>query len=158
MGSRTKMRRISELLPRRCLRGIDYVYNCFLSQKLYIIRVHTNAFSFANTYISMRPSPFGAFTSKTHRFEKALERWSKRKRIHIVSVYTVENDRKRIKMKTVTVNITGAYVCNMCVEFNLRHNVQFYRFRTFYREQSKTHQNGGVEANRSIFFDGNESA
>ena len=26
MGSRTKMRRISELLPRRCLRGIDYVF------------------------------------------------------------------------------------------------------------------------------------
>ena len=26
MGSRTKTRRISELLPRRCLRGIDYVF------------------------------------------------------------------------------------------------------------------------------------
>ena len=25
MGSRTKMRRTSELLPRRCLRGIDYI-------------------------------------------------------------------------------------------------------------------------------------
>ena len=48
-------------------------------------------------------------------------------------------------MKTVTENITGAYVCNMRVEFNLRHKVQFYRFRTYYCEQSKKHQNGNVQ-------------
>ena len=38
---------------------------------------------------------------------------------------------KRIKMKTMTENIKGACVCNMRKEFNLRHNVQFYGFRTF---------------------------
>ena len=36
---------------------------------------------------------------------------------------------KRIKMKTMTENITGACVCSMPI-VNLLHNVQFYRFRT----------------------------
>ena len=39
--------------------------------------------------------------------------------------------RKRIKMKTMTENIAGACVFIMHIEFNLRQNVQFYRFRTF---------------------------
>ena len=38
---------------------------------------------------------------------------------------------KRIKMKTMTENITGACVCSMRIGFNLRHKVQFNRFRTF---------------------------
>ena len=38
---------------------------------------------------------------------------------------------KRIQMKTMTGNITGACVCSMRMEFNLCHNVQFYRFGTF---------------------------
>ena len=40
----------------------------------------------------------------------------------------------------------------MHIGFNLRQNVQFYRFRTFQCEQSKTHQNGRVDANRSMRF------
>ena len=61
-----------------------------------------------------------AFSWKTHRFENALESGSKRKRIHIVLVWT-----QRIKTKTMTENIAGACVCSMP---NLRHNAQFYRF------------------------------
>ena len=33
---------------------------------------------------------------------------------------------KRIKMKTITENITGARVCGMRIVFNLRHKVQFF--------------------------------
>ena len=33
-------------------------------------------------------------------------------------------------MKTMTENITGSCVCSMHREFNLHHNVQFYRFLT----------------------------
>ena len=40
------------------------------------------------------------------------------------------SSRKRIKMKTMTENIAGACVCSMRTEFYLRHNKQFYRFRT----------------------------
>ena len=54
---------------------------------------------------------------------------------------------KRIKMKTMTENIEGACACSMRIEFNLRHNVQFYRFLTFLCGQSKTHQNSSVDAN-----------
>ena len=46
-----------------------------------------------------------------------------------ISVDRNGNGRKRIKMKTMTENITGACVCSMRMEFNLCHNVQFYRFR-----------------------------
>ena len=70
---------------------------------------------------------------------------SKRKCIRIVVMRTVENGRKRIKMR----------VCSMCIEFNLRHNVQFYRFRTFHEKCGwtvKTYQNGSVDANRSMLF------
>ena len=35
--------------------------------------------------------------------------------------------RKRMKMKTITEYIAGVYVWSMYTEFNLRHNVQFYR-------------------------------
>ena len=98
-----------------------------------------------------------AFSSKTHRFENALESGSKRKCIHIrlfisytsigasVGVDRIGNGRKRIKMKTMTENIAGASVFSMRIEFNqkllwgwkplmifwfnLCHNKQFYRFR-----------------------------
>ena len=43
----------------------------------------------------------------------------------------VKNGRKRIKVKTMIEYITGARACSMRKESNLRHNVQFYRFRTF---------------------------
>ena len=39
--------------------------------------------------------------------------------------------RKRIKMKTNTENIAGTRVCSVRIEVHLRHNVQFYRSRTF---------------------------
>ena len=58
-----------------------------------------------------------------------------------------EDGQKRIKMKTMTENIAGACVCSMRIEFNLRPNVQFYRFRTFWRGQTKTPHNGSVDAN-----------
>ena len=62
-------------------------------------------------------------------------------------------------MKTVTENIAGACACSMRIEFNLRHNVQFYRFLTFLCGQSKTHQNSSVNANCSMReFDDNENA
>ena len=64
----------------------------------------------------------------------------------------VENGRNRIKMKTMTKNIAGACVCSMRIEFNLRHNVQFYLFRTIYCGQSKKHQNESADANRSMRF------
>ena len=51
------------------------------------------------------------FSWKMHRFENALESGSKRKRIHIVLVWT-----QRIKTKTMTENIAGACVC--CVSFS----------------------------------------
>ena len=85
-----------------------------------------------NPYISMRLGLTStlirwAFSSKTHRFENALESGSKRKRIRIVLV----DGRKSIKMKTMTDNIAGACICSMSVAHNVRHNVQFYGFRTF---------------------------
>ena len=90
-------------------------------------RVHTNAFSFSeNAYISMR----SGLPSIVTRWEFS-ESGSKWNRIHIVLVWTVENGKKRIKMKTMTENITGACVWSMRIEFNLCHNVQFYRFGTF---------------------------
>ena len=54
-------------------------------------------------------------------------KWIKTKmRIH---AYRISVDgRKPIKIKTTTENITGACVCSTRIEFNLRHNVQFYRF------------------------------
>ena len=91
---------------------------------------HTNALPFEYaTRLGLFSSVYTirwAFSSKTHRFEYALESGSKRKRIHLVLVWTVEDSRKRIKMKTMAENIAGACVCNMHIEFNLRHNVQFY--------------------------------
>ena len=39
--------------------------------------------------------------------------------------------RKRIKKKTMTENFAGARVCGMRIEFHLRHNEQYYRFRKF---------------------------
>ena len=53
-------------------------------------------------------------------------------------------------MKTMTENIEGACACSMRIEFNLRHNVQFYRFLTFLCGQSKTNQNSSVDANWSM--------
>ena len=112
---------------------------------------------FENAYISMRLGlPFTlirwACSSKTHRFENALESGSKRKIVHIVLRWRVESGQKRIRVKTMTKNIAGACVCSMCLEFNLRHNVQFYHFRTFRCGQSKTRQNGDEAANRSMRF------
>ena len=65
-------------------------------------------FRFENAYISMRLG--FPFSSKMNRFENALESGSK---------------RKRIKMKTMTENIAGAYAWGVRIEFKVRHNVQF---------------------------------
>ena len=46
-------------------------------------------------------------------------------------VWTVENDQKRIKMRTMTENIADACVSSIHIGFKLRHNVQFYLYRTF---------------------------
>ena len=75
---------------------------------------------FENAHISMRlglPStPIrSAFSSKTHRFENALEGGSKRKRIHILLLWTVEN----ASIKTMTENIAGA-----CEKLEHAHRVQ----------------------------------
>ena len=40
----------------------------------------------------------------------------------------IRRTKKRIKVKTMSENIAGACVCSMRIEFNLRHNVQLYRF------------------------------
>ena len=73
------------------------------------------AFSFENAYILMRvglPFTLGrwTFSSTTHRFQNALGSWSKRKRIHIVLVWTVKNGWKQIEMKTMIPS-----VCITCV-------------------------------------------
>ena len=86
----------------------------------------------SNTYrgVSFRPRPHCG---------------SKRKCIRIVLMRTVEKGRKHIKIR----------VCSMCIEFNLRYNVQFYRFRTFHEKCEwtvKTYQKGSVDANRSMRF------
>ena len=58
-------------------------------------------------------------------FKKRSGKWIKTKtytyRISVAG-------RKRIKMKKMTENITGACVRSMRVEFNLPYNMQFYRF------------------------------
>ena len=48
-----------------------------------------------------------AFSSEAHQFENALESGSKRKRVHIVLVWTVENGRESIKMKKMTSYVSG---------------------------------------------------
>ena len=70
----------------------------------------------------------GVFSSKRHRSENALESGSKRKRVHIVLVRTVKNGRKRIQTKTSQAHVFAA---RAYLEFNLRRNVQFFRFQTF---------------------------
>ena len=75
-----------------------FVWPLFLPSVVIFIKgpVHTNAFSFENAYVSMRLCLSStlircSFSSKTNRFENALENGSTRKRIHIVLVWTVEN-------------------------------------------------------------------
>ena len=58
--------------------------------------------------------------------------------------------RKPMKMKTITEYIAGVCVWSMYTEFNLRHNVQFYRFQTFQCGHSKTHQNVSLSGHESI--------
>ena len=61
--------------------------------------------------------------------------------------------RKPMKMKTITEYIAGVCVWSIYTEFNLRHNVQFYRFQTFQCGHSKTHQKlVWVDTNRSMRF------
>ena len=81
----------------------------------------------------------------------------------LTMVWTVENDQKRIKMRTMTENVADACVSSIHIGFKLRHNAQFYPYRTFTNckyGQSKMHQNGSVDANRSdpCVFDNSESA
>ena len=94
------------------------------------------------------------FPFETNKFENALKEIKTKTHTYCNSV----DDRKRIKMKTmtenITKNITGACDLSMRIEFNLRHNVQFNRFLTFEWGKSKTHQNGSVDENRSMRFRG----
>ena len=81
-------------------------------------RPHLMRFRLNDTYISVRLGLLStlirlAFSSKTQRFEIALESGSKFKRVHIVLVWMVENGRNRIKIKTMTKNIAGA--CNSII-------------------------------------------
>ena len=50
------------------------------------------------------------FLSRTHRFESVLESGSNRKRTDIVLVLTVENGRKRIKMKVPRISQARVFV------------------------------------------------
>ena len=81
-------------------------------------RPHLMRFRLNDTYISVRLGLLStlirlAFSSKTQRFQIALESGSKFKRVHIVLVWMVENGRNRIKIKTMTKNIAGA--CNSII-------------------------------------------
>ena len=58
-------------------------------------------------------------------FEKRSGKWIKTK-THTYRISVA--GRKRITMKKMTENITGPCVCGMRIEFNLPHNMQFYRF------------------------------
>ena len=58
-------------------------------------------------------------------FKKRSGKWIKTK-THTYRISVA--GRKRIKMKKMTENITGACVRSMRVEFNLPYNMQFYRF------------------------------
>ena len=60
-----------------------------------------------------------------NKFRKRSGKWIKTK-THTYRISVA--GRKRIKMKKMTENITGACVCRMHTEFNLPHNMQFYRF------------------------------
>ena len=87
------------------------------SSTLMRFRLKTHTF---RCVLAFRPQWFPKRFHEKHRFENALESGSKRKRTYIVLVWTVENGRRRIKMKTMTENIEGACVCSMPTEFNLQ--------------------------------------
>ena len=56
-------------------------------------------------------------------------------------------------MKTMNENIAGACVCSMHIAFHLRHNVKFYRFRTFFSVDSRKRVKAVVwtRIDRSVF-------
>ena len=56
----------------------------------------------------------------------------------LTMVWTVENDQKRIKMRTMTENVADACVYGIHLGFKLRHNVQFYLYRTFTTDNSES--------------------
>ena len=95
----------------------------------------------------------GLPSSLTHWENAEHERWKRSWKWIKTKTHTYRisvDEQKRMKMKTMTENIAGACACSMRIEFNLRHNVQFYRFLTFLCGQSKTHQNSSVNANWSM--------
>ena len=80
---------------------------------------------------------FDAFRPSVHTYTPSI---FIKKRIDLKTLLKVDqNENAHVsyssgqsnKKKMMTENITGACVCSMRVEFNLRHNVQFYRFLTF---------------------------
>ena len=87
------------------------------SSTLMRFRLKTHTF---RCVLAFRPHWFPKRFHEKHRFENALESGSKRKRTYIVLMWTVENGRKRIEMKTMTENIEGACVCSMPTEFNVQ--------------------------------------
>ena len=106
------------------------------------VPVDTNAFSFQNAYISMRSGVPSTLKCAERFHRKRSWKWIKTK----THRYRISADgRKRIKMKTMTSyvprassNIAGACVCNMRIVFNLRNNVQIYRFSVHSRKRIKT--------------------
>ena len=109
---------------------------CFVCKRIHFDEfrpsVHTNALSVFIENASIWKRSWKWIKTKTHKSRISVD------------------GQKRMKMKTMTENIAGACGCRMRIEFNLRHNVQFYRFLTFLCGQSKTNQNSSVDANWSM--------
>ena len=112
---------------------------------------HTNAFSFENAYNSTRldlPSALirWAFSLKTHRFENACE--TKRIKTKTHTYHISVGGRKRIEWKWRP-KISQARVLVACAKSSTyvttSNSIPFYG-------QSRYHENGSVDANRSTRF------
>ena len=104
------------------------------------VPVHTNAFSFETAYNSMRSG-----VPSTLKCAEGFHR----KRIDLITLLkvdqnenayisyqcgrskTYQNENDDVICTTWVVNIAGTCVYNVHIVFNLRNNVQIYRFRTF---------------------------
>ena len=140
-----------ENVPRkpRCGPALDKIYGQNPCIVVILGYVHTNAFSFENGYNMMRLSlcphinTLSVFNENASIW-KRYWKWMKTTTLTLVwLVWTVENES----------NENDDRARSMRLEVNFRHrNVQFYRFRAFSCGQSKTHQNGRMEANLSKRF------
>ena len=80
-------------------------------------------------------------------FEKRSGKWIKTK-THTYRISVA--GRRRIKMKKMTENITGACVSRMHTEFNLPHNMQFYRFENGLVERALEQGTNNFPRNLSV--------